>query len=292
MAKKFGGLGNIFKKDAEKEIKVSQELTTRREGNMYPLQESTESKKETTTKKPKVVVPASQLKAVEEQKKKESLEDGKVTEPKNAENVAESGAETRVPEGTDGKNIVLPRKRFEYRPYIPYVPPVVDKKLTIVMVEHTEELAEYRAVIEKIIASFNQGSRMMGCILYGEEVFISNFMLRETFFSHSLEEMTFDKPASLGVRFFDAIEVMVKSIASIPRIYEIEGKKYKVNEIEIIGIGTGSDFQSKNTQFLASVYLDSALKKYSSKYFCINDEQMVNVASLGFRSIGYLNRKY
>ena len=290
MGKKLGSLGNslgnIFKKDTEKEIRPSRELV-QREDNMYPLQETTEAKKE-TAKKPKVVVPV-QSKPVEEQKKDDLLEGGKATEVKNAENVAEVGTETRVPEGTDGKNIVFPRKRYEYKPY---VPPIVDKKLTIVMVEHTDELAKYKAVIEKIITSFNQGSRMIGCILYGEEVLISNFTLKEIFFSRPLEELTFEKSASLGVRFFDAIEVMAKSIASLPKIYEIEGKKYKVSDIEIIGIGTGIDIKSKNTQFLANVYFDNALSKYSSKYFCINDEQMVNVASLGFRSIGFLNRKY
>lgn len=285
MAKKIRKLGSMFKRETENQIKPSRELMMQREANMYPLQEQTIEAKKEAQAKSKVVVPASQITSVEEQKKK-PLEDGKVTEPKSIETVSEAG----MPEGTDEKK-VLPRKRIEYKPYI-YVPLIVDKDLTIIMVEHTDELAKYKTVIEKIITSFNQGSRMIGCILYGEEVLISNVTLSEKFFSQPLKELTFEKPASLGVRFFDAIEVMAKSITSIPKTYAIEEKEYRVNDIEIIGIGTGVDFKSKNSQFLASIYLDSVLNKSSSKYFCIKDEQMVNVASLGFRSIGFLDRKY
>ena len=71
---------------------------------------------------------------------------------------------------------------------------------------------------------------------------------------------------------------------------ENEFEKYAVENIEIIGIGTGTDNCSNTDKQQAMLNFKRAIKMYNinTKYCCLYEENIVDVAELGFRSIAVM----
>ena len=61
-----------------------------------------------------------------------------------------------------------------------------------------------------------------------------------------------------------------------------------VNSIDIIGIGTGADNFSSVSDKLAMESFARVEKfdKITTRYFCIDEQYVINAAGIGFRSIG------
>lgn len=74
---------------------------------------------------------------------------------------------------------------------------------------------------------------------------------------------------------------------------ENEIEKFIVENVEVIGIGTGTDNCSNTSKIQAMLDFKEAINIYNinAKYCCLYEENIVDVAELGFRSIVVMCKK-
>lgn len=169
---------------------------------------------------------------------------------------------------------------------------LVSKKLTIVLLEGTAEVAKKKESMMKIIKSL-VSSGLLIIINYGSYVTIS-----ETFDVSDLNNdstFSYKEIVSDEKCLYDAL-VQLETIVNnmYKKIEEKEKEKVMVNSIEIIGIGTGTDNCSKATKKTGVESFYNATNKSGiiSKYFCLTEETFIDVAEIGFHSIGSISRNY
>ena len=77
-------------------------------------------------------------------------------------------------------------------------------------------------------------------------------------------------------------------------IHEKEFERERINQIEIIGIGTCKDNCSVVSKEEGIESFCNVAKKLNitTKYFCITEESFVSAAEIGFHSIGAISRNY
>lgn len=94
--------------------------------------------------------------------------------------------------------------------------------------------------------------------------------------------------------FYDALTKLASEL-SINYLSTIEGKdkKYKINSIDVIGMGRCLDNCSKIGKFESiGQFFDSVYNKnINTKYFCLLEENIVNAAEVGFNTIGVIKIK-
>lgn len=190
---------------------------------------------------------------------------------------------TSVPGATHSE--VRKEERFRYRPK-----PVIKKSLVVILLEESILLNGYSNFISRIVDSAIKDN-FYAIIRYGE--FVNAQVRTDTLFFMDKVEIRSDSKND-KICFYDALKEASKIIDDYEnKIIEEEFKRYQIDSIEIIGIGTCTDNSSKTNYEIASVLLDSILHgKVKSKYFCINENFMPNAAMLGFRSIGSLSKEY
>lgn len=169
---------------------------------------------------------------------------------------------------------------------------LVSKKLTILLLETTAEVAVEKENLIKIFKSLVT-SGLLVVINYGSHVTVSetfdvsNFN-KDTDFSYY--EVTGNEAC-----LYDAL-VELKEIVNkmYMRMEETDKEKILIKNIEIIGIGTCKDNHSKVSKEIGIDSFTTATSKPDivTKYFCITDANFVDAAEIGFRSIGAISKKY
>jgi hypothetical protein len=131
---------------------------------------------------------------------------------------------------------------------------ITDKKLTIILLENTQEAIDNKSTILKIIHRLNI-SDFVSVISYGSKVRVSE--------------------VSQVCEFDD-------------EKFERKFEKFRINTIDIIGIGSGTDEGSEATLEEAVNCFSNILAKsgIETKYFCFAETMFVEPAAIGFHSIG------
>lgn len=174
---------------------------------------------------------------------------------------------------------------------IPVIKPVVNKKLTILLVEETSEMLPYATrLLNKNVEVVNKDDFL--CIIRYSENVETVVKIKDKFNEVELKanvDTTNDKKS-----FYDALKkayeiVMQYSIGTI----EDSINRYRVCEFEIVGMGTASDNSSEITFEEAIKEFDKILNKgIKTRYFCIDDVYMKNAAAFGFRTIGSMTFEF
>ncbi len=174
--------------------------------------------------------------------------------------------------------------------------PLVNKKLTVILIENTATTKKEKDMISKIIKKLVPNG-LITAITYGTKLYqcdiceISEFKDEEIF---SCEETSED------ACLFDAL-VLLEKVCSDEYMKTKEkvaddGKKerIKINSIEIIGIGTCKNSTSKVSKEVAIDAFEKLTEKPEivTKYFCLTEETFVHAAEIGFHSIMAISRKY
>lgn len=181
---------------------------------------------------------------------------------------------------------------FFYRKQPVYVyKKLVDKKLTIILVEDTTLIGKEHDTLIKIIK--NIGSEGKVCIItYGESVKQSEvFELQpNTGIPFPVNENVGDKAC-----LFDALIAVQKMVSDMySKIEETDTQRIRINSIDVIGIGTCTDNGSQATKEEAfdAFYKVTTMLRVMTKYFCLTEGSFMNAAEAGFRSIGAISRNY
>ena len=168
-----------------------------------------------------------------------------------------------------------------------FFPRVENKKLSIILLENTQSSAKVTSIISKIIHRLSP-SDFVCVITYGSTVRVGRVKKVSKFDdSELLDKDDLNDKACL----YDALRTLNKvvKIAFEKTRYDDFGiNQYKINSIDIIGIGSGVDVDSKISREESLRCFDEILSKtgVETKYFCFSEEAFIEVASIGFRSIG------
>lgn len=166
---------------------------------------------------------------------------------------------------------------------------IVDKKLTILLIENTVEVAKQKDSLIKIIKSL-VSSGLVSVINYGSTVKQSETFDVTTFYNiDCLRTEDIGDTACL----YDAL-MELSSLISKKYMYMEEKEKVRINKIEVIGIGTCKDNGSKTSKEVVIDCFCKAIKKPEviTKYFCLTEETFMDAAEIGFHSIGAISRNY
>lgn len=162
-------------------------------------------------------------------------------------------------------------------------------KLRIFLIENTKEMEMEKQNISLIFKRFLDSSFII--INYGSIVRKSDIMASSDFDLSKLFEIE-----DLGDN-----SCLYNALIELENIVEENYHKFKqeedveiyVDSIDIIGIGTGVDNFSTNSEKLAieSFAKTANLEKVTTRYFCLGEQNVVNPAIIGFRSIGSIPPK-
>ena len=213
--------------------------------------------------------------------KKEPLSNVSPKSVKNTEqenNFLKSTEQEKLSEKTETK------PKFVYKKF-------VDKKLFIILVENTPEMAKEKEMIMKIIKSLAQ-SGLVTIVNYGKTV-----KPNKIFDATTICDKDFLCAEDIGNEscLFDALdklEIIVYN--SYMKIEEKETERIRINKIDVIGIGNCKENGSKISKEMALKYFQMVANKHNvtTKYFCLSENSFTNAAEIGFHSIGAIYRKY
>lgn len=189
--------------------------------------------------------------------------------------------------GEFDKNLFIPKIRYKR---------LVEKKLIVVLIENTTEVAKAKDTLNKIIKSKIIESLVSSgvvCIInYGTTV-----RQREIWEVPTLEDIAFlcDDDIGNNACLYDAL-VEAESLISKQyiNVLEKEQERVKISDFEVIGIGTCKDTCSKASKEFATEKFCEMVRqpKVVTKYFCLTEENFNSAAEIGFRSIGAIFKKY
>lgn len=215
---------------------------------------------------------------------------------KEKEKIINSVSPTDV-KSTENENIFpidiekekLPEK-IETKPKFVYKK-LVDKKLYVILVENTQEMANEKEMVMKIIKSLAH-SGLIAIINYGKNVKVSEIFDATTVYDGDFLDSKDIGNESCLYDALDRLELLVSG--SYMKIEEKETERVRINEIHIIGIGNCKENGSKISKEVALKYFKRVVNKknVTTKYFCLSENSFVNAAEIGFHSIGAIYRKY
>lgn len=169
--------------------------------------------------------------------------------------------------------------------------PIREKKLTILLIENTIQVAAQKQDVEKIVDGLVKDG-LVRIIYYGATVEKTGaFKAEDVRYKELLLEEKVGEEACL----YDALLVVGSLVnKSYMAIEESVREKIRINSIEILGIGTCKDNGSKCTKSIAAENFSRVAKKFGiiTKYFCLTEESLVLAAEMGFRSIGSISKTY
>lgn len=169
---------------------------------------------------------------------------------------------------------------------------LVDKKLTIILLEDTTDVAKINDMLKKIIKT-SVISGLVTTISYGESVKKSEIID----ISDLKDNDDYICKANVGDKtcLFDAL-IELEHIVSdkYSSIEENEKERIRINNIEIIGIGNCIDNCSKAAKKagIDCFYKVASKPNIVTKYFCLTEESFLRAAEIGFHSIGAIFRNY
>lgn len=174
---------------------------------------------------------------------------------------------------------------------------IENKTLHIILIENSEETYKIKEKISQIVVGTTKGdAKGLTCIVnYGETIHysepISTLDVQKT---PALVETDIGKSA----RLYDALCALNSLITTKKKSIEDDKlKRVKITEIDILGIGTCKDADSKHSKEEAIAAFEEILKNsplttVTTKYFCLTEVGIVEAAEFGFRSIGSISNSY
>lgn len=210
-----------------------------------------------------------------------------------------------VPPINGGKTYVVPNSaaypnkaldKTKKEPFV-YKPKIMEKKLIILLIENTAEMAKENDSIIKL-SEICKDTDWLYIIHYGKDVVTKKIEFNKLFKKKddiNLEDLKCSEDAAEDSCFMDAISEATKIVSDLyGKIKEVNKVTTKVTSIEIIGIGTCKDNCSKTSKddgikSFCKMLNDTRIK---SKYFCLNESSFFDAAETGFRSIGSISRSY
>lgn len=172
-----------------------------------------------------------------------------------------------------------------------YIPPIIDKKLSIILIENTVDVAKENDKLIKIIKKLVP-TGLISIIHYGEDI-----RKTEICESYKFKEENFQCRKEVGETacLYDALVILHKLVTEEYMVVKkVNYRETRINEIEIIGIGTCKDNGSKNPKSVGINCFSDITKKprISTKYFCLTENSFLDAAEIGFHSIGAVNLNY
>lgn len=186
-----------------------------------------------------------------------------------------------------------------------YIPKIldVDTKLTVILIENTEDVAKEKdkleAIVKKIVASEktvtfgkNVTSGKVCVINYGSLVREGKVINAKDF---DCSELICEEDIGANACLFDALIALEGVVEeNYKKTEELKNKRIRTKEIEIIGIGRCVDNCSISSREIAieSFCRVAKYRDVTTKYFCLSEESFVDTATIGFHSIGAIARNY
>ena len=171
-------------------------------------------------------------------------------------------------------------------------PRIVNKKLTIFLLENTKKSIDAKNTILKIIHKFSS-SDLVCFITYGSTVKVGQVKKMSNF---NTEKLLNIDDLNDNACFYDALQILHQVITiALNRVQDEKfgNDKYKIESIDVIGIGSGLDVGSKSSKDDAMESFSEIIeKRIETKYFCFSEDNFTEVASIGFRSIGAFPTKH
>lgn len=167
-----------------------------------------------------------------------------------------------------------------------------DTKLTVILVENTEDVVKQKDKLEQIVKGLVV-SGLVCVINYGKVVREGKIVDAKDFDCRAL---LYEEFAGNNACLFDALialeNVVKKNYKDI--IDETKYKRKRIKSIDIIGIGRCVDNCSISSIQLAIESFSKVVKHrdITSKYFCLSEENFIQAATIGFHSIGAISRNY
>ena len=186
----------------------------------------------------------------------------------------------------ESKTIIISSKDSEVKNETIKIKPLKNFQLRIFLIENTLELEKMQHRVSQIFENF--GTSEFIIINYGSNVRKIDIIEKNDF---NKDEFFVDEDLGENACLYDAlieIENIVKKYYLITK--ELDDKKIFIDSIEIIGIGTGIDNFSNVSEKLAmeSFVRVTKLDRVTTKYFCLDEKNIMNPARIGFRSIGVI----
>ena len=196
------------------------------------------------------------------------------SEKKDKENKSKSKSK----DGKTGPNI-------QKTTYYPVKPIVVDKKLTIILIEDTATVAKESEIAFKLLQN-HLNPDVVKIIYYGKEFKETEISRRFDF-----EKVKFECTEESGneICLYDTLKYVGYMIDECyMKEVGTEYRKERINQITIMGIGTCKDTCSGTSKEEAIESFCKAMKKSGAmtKYFCLTEDSFLEAAEIGFRSIG------
>lgn len=162
---------------------------------------------------------------------------------------------------------------------------LLNKKLTIILLENSQMATNFKDMILKIIHRLDKDSYI--CVItYGNTISISKKCKIEDFQDENLLN---ENDLSNKYCLYDSLEILAEVIKDARhKVIENLFERHAIKYIDVIGIGSGLDIGSKMSKSEAVICFDKILNtdNINTKYFCFSEDTFIDVATLGFRSIG------
>lgn len=168
---------------------------------------------------------------------------------------------------------------------------LVNKKLTIILVENTATVAGQKDKVLQIVENFVR-SDLLCIINYGATVNAS-----EILDVSNRKDLTimYDESAGEESHLYDALIELEKIVSDkYLKTEEKETERVSIDSVDVIGIGTCRDTGSTASKedALDKFHLLSLKSKVVTKYYCLTDAYFIGAAEIGFHSIGAISNTY
>lgn len=168
---------------------------------------------------------------------------------------------------------------------------LVNKKLTIILVENTATVAGQKDKVLQIVENFVR-SDLLCIINYGATVNAS-----EILDVSNRKDLTimYDEGAGEESHLYDALIELEKIVSDkYLKTEEKETERVSIDSVDVIGIGTCRDTGSTASKedALDKFHLLSLKSKVVTKYYCLTDAYFIGAAEIGFHSIGAISNAY
>lgn len=166
-----------------------------------------------------------------------------------------------------------------------------ETKLTIILIENTEEVAKEKDKLEKIVKSLATTGYV--CVInYGTTV-REGKKIESTLFE--CNTLLCNEDVGTEASLYDAL-VILENV--VKKYYKSVGwlkfRRARITTIDIIGIGRCFDNCSVASIEKGIEAFENAVSfaGATTKYFCLSEDGFIDAATIGFRSIGAITRSY
>lgn len=208
----------------------------------------------------------------------------KIMQPKNHAEVPKAATNNAV--------VQKPATNPNVYTFVPTVlPKFENRKINIILLENSPKASKMKLDILKIFSKAFNANDFICVINYGEKVKKGETCRFKDFDITQVLNAEFKNKEIL---FYDALKIL-DSVVSVDskKTWKDSYENSKITEISIIGIGEGIDVGSKVSKGEAISYFNKIVNKpnISTKYFCFTEDTFVEVAAMGFNSIGTFPQK-